>query len=67
MPTTEISGSAAKATARTRAVDTLGARPILDGAKRLAAPRRYIHRYTRFFHMMKYLLPTGDRNAFIEC
>ncbi|MFB3134345.1 MAG: LPS export ABC transporter periplasmic protein LptC [Rhodospirillales bacterium] len=58
MPTTENSGSAAKATARTRAADALGARPILDGAKRLAARRRYTHRYTRFVHMMKYLLPT---------
>ncbi len=60
MPTTEYSGSAAKATARTRAraADALGARPILDGAKRLAARRRYTHRYSRFVHMMKYLLPT---------
>ncbi len=59
MPTTEKSRSAAKATARTRArpADAVGARPVLDGAKRPAVRRRYSHGYSRFVHMMKYLLP----------
>jgi len=56
VPTTENSPGAAKATAR--AADVLGARPVLEGAKRLARRRRYTQGYSRFVHMMKYLLPT---------
>ncbi len=61
MPTTEKSRGAQKATARTRArpADALGARPIFDGARRLAARRRYTHGYSHFVHMMKYLLPAA--------
>ena len=59
MPPTIKARRAAKAKARLRArpVGALGARPILVGAKRLAARRRYAHGYSRFVHMMKYLLP----------
>ena len=59
MPTTKNVRGAATATARMRArpADVLGARPVLDGAKRLAARRRYTHGYSRFVQMMKYLLP----------
>ena len=61
MPTTRKARRAAKAKARLRArpMDVLGARPIFDGAKRLAARRRYAHGYSHFVHMMKYLLPAA--------
>jgi lipopolysaccharide export system protein LptC len=59
VPTTENARRAAKATARMRArpAEALGARPVRDDAKRLAARRRYTHGYSRFVQMMKYLLP----------
>ena len=56
MPTTENSPGAAKATAR--AADVRGARPVLEGAKRLARRRRYTQGYSRLVHVMKYLPPT---------
>ncbi len=59
MPTTKNVRGAATATARMRArpAEALGARPVRDDAKRLAARRRYTHGYSRFVQMMKYLLP----------
>ncbi len=59
MPTTRKARHAAKGKARLRdrPADALGARPVLYGANRLGARRRYTHGYSRFVQMMKYLLP----------